>query len=63
MSSSVPSDSKLYNTIILRVYKKNMPVNSKYRSGILVMTYKKEFAKRYGPNINPYKKQPTGLIR
>ena len=45
-----PSDSKLYNKIKKRIYKKN-PIHSAYRSGLLVKTYKKQYAKKYG-NVN-----------
>ena len=60
-----PSDSKLYNKIKKRIYKKN-PIHSAYRSGLLVKTYKKQYAKKYGKRKFPYKGKKTrkkGLTR
>ena len=59
-----PRDIKLYNKTKKSVYKK-IPKHSAYRSGILVKTYKKNFAKKYG-NKDPYigkKNKNKGLKR
>ena len=48
-----PKDIKLYNKVKKSIYKK-IPKHSAYRSGILVKTYKENFAKLYG-NKDPYK--------
>ena len=51
---SIPKDIKLYNSTKKKIYKK-YPKHSAYRSGILVQTYKRSFAKKYGKNKSPYK--------
>ena len=48
-----PKDKNLYNKTKKNVYKK-YPKHSAYRSGILVKTYKKNFYKKYGNNVDPY---------
>ena len=48
-----PKDIKLYNKTKKIIYKK-YPKHSAYRSGILVKTYKKIFAKKYGSKKQPY---------
>ena len=50
---TIPSDKKLYNKTKKNIYKK-IPKHSAYRSGILVKTYKKNYAKKYGKKKNPY---------
>jgi len=59
----IPIDLKLYNKIKKEIFNKN-PINSAYRSGLLVKTYKEEFKKKYG-NIEPYfgNKKMSGLTR
>lgn len=47
-----PVDKKLYSSIKNKIWSNN-PVNSAYRSGLLVKTYKQEFKKKYG-NREPY---------
>lgn len=47
-----PVDKKLYSSIKNKIWSSN-PVNSAYRSGLLVKTYKREFKKKYG-NREPY---------
>ena len=62
---TIPSDKKLYNKTKKNIYKK-IPKHSAYRSGILVKTYKKNYAKKYGKKKNPYigeKSKKTGLAR
>lgn len=62
---SIPSNQKLYDKIKARIYKK-IPKHSAYRSGLVVTTYKKEYAKKYGKKASPYiGKKPTksGLSR
>jgi len=62
---TIPSDKKLYNKTKKNIYKKN-PKHSAYRSGILVKTYKKNYAKKYGKKKNPYigkKSKKKGLTR
>jgi hypothetical protein len=56
-------DLKLYNKIKKKIFTNN-PINSAYRSGLLVKTYKEEFKKKYG-NIEPYfgNKKMEGLTR
>lgn len=65
-SKPEPFDQKLYDRVKEKIYKKN-PVHSAYRSGIIVKTYKSEFAKRYGSRKSPYKNKSrsksTGLTR
>ena len=60
---SIPVDTKLYAKVKKRVFKDN-PVNSAYRSGLIVKRYKERFQKKYG-NIEPYigKKTKKGLTR
>ena len=63
--SSVPRDQALYERTKQSVNLK-IPKHSAYRSGILVQTYKKRFAKKYGNTKNPYigkKTQKMGLAR
>jgi len=48
-----PKDLLLYNKIKREIFNKNL-INSAYRSGLLIKTYKKEFLKKYG-NIEPFK--------
>lgn len=48
-----PSDLSLYNKTKKYIYKKN-PKHSAYRSGMLVKTYKKRFAKKHGTRKKPY---------
>lgn len=60
-----PRDTKLYEKVKKEVYKKN-PKHSAYRSGILVKTYKKRYAKKHGSRKDPYKGKKTqkkGLSR
>jgi len=62
---TIPSDKKLYNKTKKNIYKK-IPKHSAYRSGILVKTYKKNYAKKYGKKKNPYigkKSKKKGLSR
>jgi hypothetical protein len=62
---TIPSDKNLYNKTKKNIYKKN-PKHSAYRSGILVKTYNKNYAKKYGKKKNPYigkKSKKTGLAR
>lgn len=62
---TIPSDNKLYNKTKKYIYKK-IPKHSAYRSGILVKTYKKNYAKKYGKKKNPYigkKSRKKGLVR
>lgn len=61
---SKPVDTKLYELVKKRVYKK-MPTHSAYRSSHLVKEYKEEFKKKYG-NKSAYigkKKENEGLTR
>ena len=60
---NVPKDIKLYNKIKTKINKTQKP--SAYRSGNIVKTYKKCFAKKYG-NKSPYfgnKTKKKGLTR
>jgi hypothetical protein len=60
-----PRDPALYERI-KREINLRIPKPSAYRSGILVQTYKKRYAKKYGSRKNPYtgkKTQKTGLAR
>lgn len=60
-----PRDTKLYKKVKREIYKK-YPKHSAYRSGILVKTYKKRYAKKHGSRKNPYKGKKTqkkGLSR
>lgn len=62
---NIPTDTKLYNRIKKKVYKK-YPTHSAYRSGILVKTYKNKFSKKYGKKKLPYSGKKTrkkGLTR
>jgi hypothetical protein len=55
-----PNDMKLYNKIKKKIFENN-PINSAYRSGLLIKTYKNEFLKRYGdkePFKNDFSKRP-----
>ena len=61
----IPVDIKLYNKTKKHIYKK-YPQHSAYRSGNLVKTYKKAFAKKYGVKKQPYigkKQTKKGLKR
>ena len=56
-----PTDPKLYNKIKKKIFDEN-PINSAYRSGLLIKTYKNEFLKKYGDassvgttDIEPFK--------
>ena len=49
---SIPEDKNLYNRVKKEIFSKN-PVNSAYRSGLLVKTYKERFEKN-NPNKSPY---------
>jgi hypothetical protein len=60
-----PRDRKLYNKTKKKLYKK-YPKHSAYRSGLVVKTYKKNFAKKYGRSKPPYigkKTKKKGLTR
>lgn len=48
-----PTDQKLYNKIKKKIFTNN-PINSAYRSGLLIKTYKNSFFKKYG-DIEPFK--------
>ena len=50
----IPIDKTLYNSIKSKV-KRDIPIHSAYRSGIMVKKYKKAFAKKYGSKKSPYK--------
>ena len=67
---NTPSDAKLYASVKKQVFQKNQ-VNSAYRSGLLVKTYKNKYYEKYGnigtpykttPNLNK-KEEPQGLVR
>ena len=49
---SIPNDKNLYSIVKKEIFKKN-PINSAYRSGLLVKTYKERFLKK-NPNELPY---------
>ena len=49
-----PSDKKLYNNIKKKIYKE-IPTHSAYRSGHVVKSYTKAFAKKYSNKKSPYK--------
>jgi hypothetical protein len=56
----IPVDLLLYNKIKKEIFNKNL-INSAYRSGLLIKTYKNEFLKKYGniePFLNDFKKRP-----
>lgn len=55
--ANIPVDAKLYGSVKARVYKSN-PVHSAYRSGMLVQSYKRAFAKKHGSGRSPYKTSP-----
>ena len=62
---SLPADGRLYDSVKQRVYRE-IPKHSAYRSGHLVQEYKREFAKRYGEDKDPYiglKPRKSGLTR
>lgn len=62
---SKPRDNSLYQKVKKQIYKK-MPKHSAYRSGIVVQTYKKKYAKKYGKKAKPYfgkKTKKRGLKR
>ena len=64
MNKPKPKDENLYNEVKKQIYR-DYPQHSAYRSGLLVKTYKMEFAKRYG-DTKPYSNnKPTnkGLTR
>ena len=44
---SKPLDTKLYERVKKKIYN-DMPINSAYRSGLIVKTYKEKFKKKYG---------------
>ena len=50
----VPSDMVLYDSVKSGVYKE-IPKHSAYRSGIVVQTYKRKYASKYGETKSPYK--------
>lgn len=52
-AAAIPTDKPLYERIRKEVYEK-IPKHSAYRSGILVKTYKKRFAAKYGSRKSPY---------
>jgi hypothetical protein len=55
-----PTDIKLYNKIKKKIFENNT-INSAYRSGLLIKTYKNEFLKKYGdkePFKNDFSKRP-----
>jgi hypothetical protein len=55
-----PTNLILYNKIKKKIFDKN-PINSAYRSGLLIKTYKNEFLKKYGdtePFKNNFLKRP-----
>lgn len=61
----VPANTKLYNEVKDKVYKKN-PRHSAYRSGMLVQSYRNAFASKYGTRKSPYigkKPSLSGLSR
>lgn len=60
MLHPTPADLKLYQKSKKQIYQK-MPIHSAYRSGHVVQAYKRAFAKKYGPDIEPYItiKKPT----
>lgn len=62
---SNPTDSKLYTSIKIKVIKNN-PINSAYRSGMIVKEYEKLYYLKHGMNSNPYSnvtKKVDGLTR
>ena len=64
-SKNLPRDPALYERVKADI-RRRIPKHSAYRSGIMVQTYKKRFAKKYGSNKSPYsgkKTQKTGLGR
>jgi len=50
---SIPIDKKLYNKVKKKIIDNN-EINSAYRSGLIVKTYKKKFIKKYGDVVPPY---------
>ncbi len=50
---AIPTDQSLYERVKKEVYTK-IPKHSAYRSGILVQTYKRRFAAKYGSSRSPY---------
>jgi hypothetical protein len=50
---SVPIDIKLYNKVKKKIIDNNK-INSAYRSGLIVKTYKQKFIKKYGDLVPPY---------
>ena len=61
---SEPKDKSLYEKVKKSVFKR-IPVNSAYRSGVLVQEYKKEYKKKHGNNDSYIgkKDQEKGLSR
>ena len=62
---NLPRDLDLYEKVKTDI-RRRIPKPSAYRSGIMVQTYKKRFAKKYGTRKNPYtgkKTQKVGLAR
>lgn len=60
-----PRDPMLYDIVRANIYN-TIPRHSAYRSGLLVQEYKREFAKKYGPQVAPYtgtKPRKSGLSR
>jgi hypothetical protein len=64
MNKSTPTDNVLYEKIKKKIFNKN-PINSAYRSGSLVIEYKKKFIEKYGNKKQPYKGtiKDNGLTR
>ena len=50
---SNPVDEKMYKRIS-EIIKLKYPINSAYRSGLIVKKYKQEFYEKYGPFKEPY---------
>lgn len=61
MSSNSPRDPALYERIKKEINQK-IPKPSAYRSGILVQTYKKRYAKKHGTRKNPYTGKKTSSL-
>ena len=56
-----PRDPALYERIKKEINQK-IPKPSAYRSGILVQTYKKRYAKKHGTRKNPYTGKKTSSL-